>query len=106
MGNGIPYLGSVDLAGVTITGSTTPTKVTGITEARGGSVKTTDHTEPAGALTIGFLPDASFVGTVLGVAWAYADGAYSDSAMPGNVLPAYPITISAGSIRLFVGRAA
>lgn len=81
-------------------------KVVGIQEVDTWSTKSADYTEPAGALSIAFKPLTGFTGTVNGQTWAFADGAVSAVAQPGNTRPAFVITRSGGSYILAVSRPA
>lgn len=75
----------------------------GVQELRTPTTETGSVTVPAGAFSVSIFPLSGFVGTILGLPWVEANGAWNDSAQPGNTLPAYAITRSAGSYYLIVG---
>lgn len=81
-------------------------KVVGIQEARNYGTPQTAATATiaAGALSVLIEFSSDFVGTIGGIArTGAAQVAYSDVAQPGNTLPAYAITRSAGTYTITTG---
>lgn len=98
-----------------ISGGFTPPTVNGVTvagiqEVDTWATKTANYTAAAGALSIAFAPAADFEGSVNGIAWsgsagtALFQGAVSRVAQPGNVLPAFAVTRSAGTFLIAEAR--
>lgn len=87
-------------------------KVVGVQEVDTWATKSGSYTAVAGALSILFNPSSDFVGTVNGATWSGSDGtapnqgAVSRTAQPGNALPAFVVTLSAGTFLMAEARPA
>lgn len=87
-------------------------KVVGIQEVDTWAEKVAGYTAAAGALSILFNPSSDFVGTVNGVAWSGSAGTAANqggvgrTAQPGNTLPPFVVTRSAGSFLMAEARPA
>lgn len=87
-------------------------KVVGVQEVDTWATKSADYTAVAGALSILFNPSSDFVGTVNGATWSGSagtapnQGAVSRTAQPGNTLPAFVVTRSAGTFLMAEARPA
>lgn len=82
----------------------------GVQEVDTWATKNASYTATAGALSILFNPSSDFVGTVNGITWsgsagaAANQGAVSRTAQPGNTLPAFAVTRSAGTFLMAEAR--
>lgn len=83
-------------------------QVVGITETRTyqNALTTTPNSISAGKIGFTILFSSDFVGTIGGIPFTGAtQAAYSDSAQPGNLLPAVAITRSAGTYSIIIAGA-
>lgn len=108
---GVLVVGSLNGSGIPVTPPTVNgVKIVGIQEVDTWAAKSGSYTAVAGALSILFNPSSDFVGTVNGATWsgsagtAANQGAVSRTAQPGNTLPAFVVTLSAGTFLMAEAR--
>lgn len=98
---GVPAIIRMQNASGDVAGNVGDVQVQGVTEVDTYERGLTANRTVTGAIGLAFTPQTGFEGTIQGQTYVFADGPIERAAQPGNLIPSFPITRTAGAYDLY-----